>query len=108
MWSCSIVEALAAGKAEGLTFDQAWAEALEMYPPRGRDLGPTVPSLLDEDESPAVFLERVCRDAWSGARPVLRHLANAMELIEVLDQPGVETARTRAGASRAHMVAGDA
>jgi hypothetical protein len=26
----------------------------------------------------------------------------------VLDQPGVETARTRAGASRAHMVAGDA
>lgn len=104
MWSCDMVAALAAGKAEGLDFDQAWAEALEMYPPRGRDLGPTVPSLLDEDESPAVFLERVCRDAWSGERPVLRHLANAMELIEVLDEP--QTALVRPG-GRSHLAGTD-
>jgi hypothetical protein len=40
-------------------------------------------------------------------QPVLRHLANAMELIEVLDEPGVAVARTKVGASRAHMAAGD-
>jgi hypothetical protein len=105
MWCQQIVDTLSACKAEGYAFEDAWTEAVELHPPRGRDLGPSAPSLLDEDEAPAVFLKRVCRDAWSGARPVLRHLANAMELIEVLDEPGVAVARP-AGA-RTHLAAGD-
>lgn len=105
MWTADVIQSLAVFKAEGLDFGAAWESALEMYPPRGRDLGPTVPSLLDEDESPAEFLRRVASDAWHGRCPVLRHLANAMELIEVTDEPQVLVGR--GAGQRAHLAGGD-
>lgn len=105
MWTQDIIESLAVFKAEGLTFAESWEAAVEMYPPRGRDLGPAAPSLLEEDESPAEFLRHVADDAWHGRCPVLRHLTNAMELIEQADEPRVVVGR--GAGQRAHLAGGD-
>lgn len=81
-WEEQITATLCQLKLAGHTFTEAWAEAIELHPPRGRYAGPTRPSLLD-DESLADFLMRACQDAWEGRRPMLAHLPSLMEHIGV-------------------------
>jgi hypothetical protein len=94
MWTSDVIAALAAAKSEGMTFETAWATVIDRFPPSGRDAGPARMALFSDDgETPAEFLRRVAADAWEGRRPVLRHLAHALELIEQVDEPRIVTGR---------------
>jgi hypothetical protein len=86
-WSEGMVDTLLDCKVSGMAFEAAWLYALVVHPPRGRDLGPSRPTLLNEDgtlpeESPVEFLRRVADDAWHGRKPLLRHTTHLRELID--------------------------
>jgi hypothetical protein len=91
-WTETVVARLAEAKRAGVPFERAWSAALVECPPRGRDRGPQVPSLLDSEPSVVEFFHGACSDAWHGRRPELRHLDAAL-----LDASGTEgiAARSR-------------
>lgn len=75
-WQEEVVAHLCDSKRAGYGFDDAWLQAMTLFPPRGRDCGPERPSLLpdpDEAEPVVVFFRRVAADAWFGRRPALQH-----------------------------------
>jgi hypothetical protein len=93
-WTGLVVSRLTEAKAAGVPFERAWRLALEAYPPRGRDQGPAVPSLLDSEPSVVEFFRAACSDAWHGRRPELARLD--VTLLEVGGTEGVSArARTR-------------
>jgi hypothetical protein len=85
-WVERVVAELCELKANGWTFDRAWAAALEAHPPRNRDYGEPAPSLFDEPEEPSLleFARAACSDAWHGRKPHLRHLPAMMVDGEVI------------------------
>jgi hypothetical protein len=93
-WTELVVTRLAESKAAGASFERAWRLALEAHPPRNRDQGPAVPSLLDSEPSVVEFFRAACSDAWHGRRPELAHLDAA--LLDTSGTAGIAAqARTR-------------
>lgn len=85
-WTTEVVDELVVLKrGGGVSFDQAWRQVLATHPPRGRDVGPSAPTLFAslEEPAPVEFLRRACSDAWHGERPELRILPLLMETGEV-------------------------
>jgi hypothetical protein len=72
-WQSDVVDTMLDLKRDGQSFDGAWRAALELHPPRGRDMGPERPTLLDRDESVVAFFRAACSDAWHNRRPALQH-----------------------------------
>lgn len=78
-WGERVVAHLSQSKAEGRSFDVAWARAMKTCPPRGGDAQVPavdgVATLFDEsgevEESVADAMRAFCFDAWHGQRPVL-------------------------------------
>jgi hypothetical protein len=91
-WTALVVTRLAEYKRAGVPFERAWRLALIAHPPRGRDRGPAMPSLLDSEPSVVEFFEAACSDAWHGRRPELKHLDAA--LWDASGTPGI-TAQSR-------------
>jgi hypothetical protein len=93
-WTELVVTRLAESKQAGASFERAWRLALEAHPPRNRDQGPAVPSLLDSEPSVVEFFRAACSDAWHGRRPELAHLDAA--LLDTSGTAGIAAqARTR-------------
>jgi hypothetical protein len=65
-WTETVVARLAEAKRAGVPFERAWRDVLVECPPRGRDRGPAVPSLLDSEPSVVEFFHGACSDAWHG------------------------------------------
>lgn len=81
-WQSRVVAELARRKADGMTFDAAWIEALRLHPPSGRDRGFPATDLFEaarEGEGLTAFFRRACDDAWHGRQPALRHLVVLLE-----------------------------
>lgn len=72
-WQSDVVDTMRDLRRDGQDFDGAWNTAITLHPPRGRDMGPERPTLLDRDESVVMFFRRVCEDAWAGRQPALAH-----------------------------------
>ena len=105
-WQNKVIGYLVELRAQGYTFQDAWAKAMVRHPPRGRDAGESVPRLFDEDgdaETVHAFFRRVASNAWhdrvdapgSGNGPRLRHFRPEM-LVAVDEQEPVYVRRTAA------------
>jgi hypothetical protein len=94
-WQALVVETMLELRRDGQDFDGAWNAAMTLHPPRGRDLGPERPTLLDRDESLVMFFRRCCEDAWHGRRPGLAHFDASL-----LMEPDGTTAVVRAARHR--------
>ena len=85
-WSSRVIDELHALKGDGVGFDEAWRAATRKHKPSTRAEGYRetlfVSDPEDESASEVEFLYAVCSDAWFGRRPVLRHLAVGLRLLE--------------------------
>lgn len=90
-WSSRMIEALADLKRAGIAdFPVAWSMAMRANPPAAREIGYRETLFPDEQDaedelSEVEWVQRAAQDAWTGARPILRHLRAAMELVTVDD-----------------------
>ena len=76
-WSAAVVAHLVHLRRQGVTdFAAAWDLAIQAHPPSMRDkYGQGPLTLLEQPEESLVdFTRRVCADAWTGRRSVLRFL----------------------------------
>lgn len=94
-WAADVVDHMLDLKQAGWAHEEAWRSAMRAHPPRGRDLGPERPSLLDEDESVAAFFKRATYDAWHGLRPALAHFHASLLQDVDLSEPAARTERQR-------------
>jgi hypothetical protein len=96
-WQSNVVEHMRGLRANGTRdFEEAWRLALRAFPPRGRDMGPVTPTLLDDDgETVVAFFRRVADDAWHGRAPALQHFHPSLLLGDDGSEPAPRTERHR-------------
>lgn len=70
-------------------FDRAWRAAMAICPPSGTWVGAARRALFEDGEptvTPLEFLERVCREAWEGARGAELSVSDLRDLMGDVDE----------------------